>query len=59
MKDNRTAWEKHLDKYYCTADPMTGNRPCDNGEPCDACHTSDFMGYVKEIFDDEDEESEV
>lgn len=43
MKDNRTAWEKHLDKYYCTADPMTGNRPCDNGEPCDACRYSDWV----------------
>lgn len=33
---NRKAWEKVL-KMYCTADPITGNRPCDSGLLCDKC----------------------
>jgi len=28
--------EKVLE-MYCTADPITGNRPCDSGLLCDKC----------------------
>ena len=31
------AWEKVLDRMYCTADPLTGNRACDSGLLCDRC----------------------
>lgn len=31
-------WEIYLNRYFCKADEYTGNRPCDSGMSCDACH---------------------
>ena len=31
-------WEIYLNRYFCKADEYTGNRPCDSGMYCDACH---------------------
>ena len=46
----RLAWNNFLNKYYCKADPVTGNRPCDNGLACDKCHTTEaaeeFENYL-------------
>ena len=31
-------WEIYLNRYFCKADEYTGNRPCDSGMYCTACH---------------------
>lgn len=38
MKKNQKVWKEVLDKNYCKEQEYTGNRPCDNGNDCDACH---------------------
>lgn len=32
-------WEAYLNLKFCKTNPMTGNRPCDNGVTCTMCHT--------------------
>jgi len=35
-----TLWEQFLNKYFCHADPMTGNRLCDSyAGVCDRCNS--------------------
>ena len=33
---------------FCKENPLTGNRPCDNGTPCDKCHEE----WVGEMYVD-------
>lgn len=37
MQKAQDLWVSVLDSH-CRADEVTGNRPCDNGCPCDRCH---------------------
>jgi len=34
-------WGLYLDEKYCVANQITGNRPCDNGHPCNKCQTEE------------------
>ena len=36
-EERHSYWKEYLDKTFCSADEETGNRPCDNGCPCDMC----------------------
>lgn len=50
---DKTPWENFLDDNYCKAHPLTGNRPCDDGDFCDVCHTEEAqelykVNYLKE-----------
>ena len=39
MKKKLRTWREYLDEYVgCQADPITQNRPCDFGCPCDQCN---------------------
>jgi len=35
-------WEQYLNEKYCMVSQLTGNRPCDNGHPCDRCQTEEI-----------------
>lgn len=39
--EDPTLWEDFLNQYFCKADELTGNRPCDSGEACDRCHSEE------------------
>ena len=44
MEDKRTLWEMFLDDNFCHANPMTGNRPCDDRPGhCGACSFADDL----------------
>lgn len=41
MKDIKPSWTEYLEIVVgCVACPITGNRPCDDGYPCDECSHS-------------------
>lgn len=42
MKEIKPSWTEYLEIVVgCNACPITGNRPCDDGMPCEACrHTT-------------------
>lgn len=42
-------WENILNRMCCTANPITGNRPCDNGVLCDRCNSE----LIQEIYQQE------
>ena len=49
MKEiKRTAEEEVRNAYGCFPDKV-GNRPCDNGVPCDYCNCSTFRKEVARI----------
>lgn len=41
-------WEKFLNQHFCTADTVTGNRPCDDGQVCDVCNTEEIQTIYKD-----------
>lgn len=48
---NETAmkiWGKVLDELCCTENPITGNRPCDNGVLCCKCDEPEVKRLYKE-----------
>jgi len=45
----KITWEQFLNENYCTPISITGNRPCDNGVLCDACHTIEAQELFIEI----------
>ena len=42
-------WERVLNRMCCSENPITGNRPCDNGVLCDRCQTE----LVREVYQEE------
>lgn len=43
----RSKWEIFLDANFCSADPITGNRPCDSEALCDRCNTEDSQEWFE------------
>lgn len=48
-KTSTILWEKFLDGYFCSAHPLTGNRPCDEGTVCDQC-SADWVDEAYKNF---------
>ena len=46
--DVKTEWQQFLDKFFCRENPLTLNRPCDNGKYCDDCRTTDAQKLFQE-----------
>lgn len=47
-------WTSVLEDFGCHAEPVTGNRPCDFGVPCDRClydfdMRSEYERRLKEV----------
>ena len=42
-------WKRVLNRMCCSENPITGNRPCDNGVLCDMCQAE----LVQEVYQEE------
>ena len=41
-------WRRFLDEFFCDENLMTGNRPCDDGAPCDRCLAESLTQQFKD-----------